>query len=85
MAYRLCIPVQLSQDDEIQREGILRQLRSAKTDTVFLIFDRYLTDEKALEEGIEKFKRNKAFYEENGFKNTGKLNEKGTDWFMVKK
>ena len=67
MAYRLCIPVQLSQDDEIQREGILRQLRSAKTDTVFLIFDRYLTDEKALEEGIEKFKRNKAFYEENGF------------------
>ena len=25
------------------------------------------------------------FYEENGFKNTGKLNEKGTDWFMVKK
>ena len=56
MAYRLCIPVQLSQDDEIQREGILRQLRAAKTDTVFLIFDRYLTDEKALEEGIEKFK-----------------------------
>ena len=25
------------------------------------------------------------FYEENGFKNTGKLNKKGTDWFMVKK
>ena len=25
------------------------------------------------------------FYEQNGFVNTGKLNEKGTDWFMVKK
>ena len=25
------------------------------------------------------------FYEQNGFVNTGRLNEKGTDWFMVKK
>ena len=25
------------------------------------------------------------FYEQNGFVNTGKLNEKGTDWFMVRK
>ena len=25
------------------------------------------------------------FYEQNGFVNTGKLNEKGTDWFMVLK
>ena len=25
------------------------------------------------------------FYEQNGFVNTGKLNGKGTDWFMVKK
>ena len=25
------------------------------------------------------------FYEENGFVNTGKLNKKGTDWFMIKK
>ena len=46
MAYRLCIPVQLSQNDAIQREGILRQLRAAKTDTVFLVFERFLTDEE---------------------------------------
>ena len=25
------------------------------------------------------------FYEQNDFVNTGKLNEKGTDWFMVRK
>ena len=25
------------------------------------------------------------FYEENGFVNTGKLNQKGTDWFMILK
>ena len=67
MAYRLCIPVQLSQNDDVQREGILRQLKAAKTDTVFLVFDRYLTDEKALEKGIEAFVQNKKFFEENGF------------------
>lgn len=67
MSYRLCIPVQLSQNDEIQREGILRQLKAAKTDTVFLVFERFLTDEEALRQGVETFKQNKAFFEENGF------------------
>lgn len=68
MAYRLCIPVQLSQNDAIQREGILRQLRAAKTDTVFLVFERFLTDEEALRQGVEAFKKNKVFFEEKGFR-----------------
>ena len=67
MSYRLCIPVQFSQNDEIQREGLLRQLKSAKADTVFLVFDRFLTDPAALREGIAAFEQNKAFFEKNGF------------------
>lgn len=73
MAYRLCIPVMLSQNDSIQREGLLKQLKDAKADTVFLVFDRFLTDKEALKQGVEKFKQNKAFFEENGFRTSAWL------------
>ena len=67
MAYRLCVPVMLMQDDDIQREGLVSQLKAAKTDTVFLVFNRYLTDEDALAKAAEDFRENKAFFEEQGF------------------
>ena len=67
MAYRLCVPVYFNQDDDIQRQGILKQLKDAKADTVFLVVNRYLTNEEELKCGIEDFKKNKDFFEENGF------------------
>lgn len=68
MAYRLCVPIMLSQDDETQREGLVALLNAAKADTVFLIFPRYLTNEDALKRGIETFCRNKQYFETHGFR-----------------
>ena len=65
MAYRLYIPAKPTKD-VVQRNALLDQLKRANSDTVFLIFDRYLTDEDALNRGIEVFIDNKRFFEQNG-------------------
>ena len=73
MAYRLCVPVYFNQDDDIQRQGILKQLKDAKADTVFLVVNRYLTNEEELKYGIEDFKKNKDFFEEKIDDHAGEL------------
>ena len=68
-------------DNKYQGIGIGSQALKKATDEIYrdygkvpLLLECHKDNERAIK-----------FYEQNGFVNTGKLNEKGTDWFMIKK
>lgn len=52
---------------EKQKNALVRELKKAGADTVFVVFDRIINNDGMLYKFQEKFIRNKNFLEENGF------------------
>ena len=66
--YRVCIPVNNKNYSEKEWKALIRELKKANTDTVFLIFHRILNNESQLSEMVDLFVENMNILQENGFK-----------------
>ena len=63
--YQVCVPL-FCTEDERRLEGAVKQLKLAKADIAFLVFDRVLCNQSMLDEKIALFSKNKRFLEKNG-------------------
>lgn len=66
--YKICIPIRSKKYSDEEKKTLLRELKRAKTDTVFLVYNRILCNDQALQAQTDLFLKNLKFLQDNGFK-----------------
>ncbi len=66
--YKICIPIENNHYDPKAKESLVRELKRANPDLVYLVFSRVLCNDAMLREITNLYQENKKFLEDNGFR-----------------